>query len=154
MSLIALTAGKGAPGVTTTAVSLGAVWPRRLVVAECDPAGADLYLRLQDPSGRPLAQDRGVLSLATRIRPDVRGDELWNHAQTVAGGLEVLVGPSTPAHTAAMAVSWPGMANLLSRLDDADVLADCGRLDLTAPTAQIIRAADLVLVLVLSLIHI
>ncbi len=147
MSLIAVTAGKGAPGVTTAAVSLGAVWPRRLVVAECDPAGADLHLRLQDPDGRPLAQDRGLLSLATRIRPYVRPDEVWGHTQTVAGGLEVLAGPSTPAHTAAMAVSWPAIADLLSGLHGADVLVDCGRLDLAAPTAGIIRAADLVLVL-------
>ena len=77
----------------------------------------------------------------------MRPEEVWNHTQTVAGGLEVLAGPPTPAHTAALAVSWPAIPGLLSGRDDADVLADCGRLDLTAATARVIHAADLVLVL-------
>ena len=40
--LIAVAADKGAPGVTTTAVALAAVWPRPVLLAECDPAGGDL----------------------------------------------------------------------------------------------------------------
>ncbi|MCP5854114.1 hypothetical protein NL323_29700, partial [Klebsiella pneumoniae] len=61
MSLIVLGAAKGAPGVTTAAVALAAVWPRSAVVAECDPSGGDLALRLTGAGGRPLAQDHGML---------------------------------------------------------------------------------------------
>lgn len=39
-------AAKGGPGVTTAAVALAAVWPRSAIVAECDPSGGDLALRL------------------------------------------------------------------------------------------------------------
>jgi hypothetical protein len=42
MALIALAADKGSPGVTTAAVALAAVWPRRVRLAETDPAGGDL----------------------------------------------------------------------------------------------------------------
>ena len=34
MALIALAADKGSPGVTTAAVALAAVWPRRVMLAE------------------------------------------------------------------------------------------------------------------------
>ena len=49
MALIAVAADKGAPGVTTTALALAAVWPRPVLLAECDPAGGDLVYRL--PAG-------------------------------------------------------------------------------------------------------
>ena len=46
MALIAVAADKGAPGVTTASVALAAVWPRPVLLAECDPAGGDLVYRL------------------------------------------------------------------------------------------------------------
>jgi len=42
MALIAIAADKGSPGVTTTSVALAAVWPRPVLLAECDPSGGDL----------------------------------------------------------------------------------------------------------------
>jgi hypothetical protein len=44
MGVLALCSLKAAPGVTTTAVALGAVWPaeRRVLVAELDPTGGIL----------------------------------------------------------------------------------------------------------------
>ena len=56
MALIAVAADKGAPGVTTTALALAAVWPRPVLLAECDPAGGDLVYRLPagaSPPSRP-----------------------------------------------------------------------------------------------------
>lgn len=132
MSLILLGSGKGAPGVTTAAVALAAVWPRRGVVAECDPSGADLVLRLVNQEGRPLAQDRGMLSLATAVGSDTVDLALSDHVQTAAGGLDVLVGPPSPRHAAALEPLWPALGVHLAAAEDCDVLADCGRL--TAPT--------------------
>ncbi len=45
MSLIAVASVKGAPGTTTTALSLAATWPRRALLAELDPDGGDLRYR-------------------------------------------------------------------------------------------------------------
>jgi hypothetical protein len=40
--IVAVGADKGAPGVTTAALTLGMVWPTDRVVLEADPSGADL----------------------------------------------------------------------------------------------------------------
>jgi hypothetical protein len=135
MSVILLGAGKGAPGVTTAAVALAAVWPRRAVVAECDPSGADLPLRLRGDGGRPLAQDHGMLSLATAVRSNATHTTVSDHLQTAAGGLEVLVGPPSPRHAAALDPLWPSLGVHLAAAEGCDVFADCGRL--TPPTVAL-----------------
>ena len=63
MALIVLAADKGAPGVTTAATALGAVWPRPVLLAECDPSGGDLAYRLPGEDGGVLNPGRGLLSL-------------------------------------------------------------------------------------------
>ena len=146
MSLILLGAGKGAPGVTTAAVALAAVWPRRAVVAECDPSGADLVLRLVNQEGKLLAQDRGILSLATAVGSNHTELALSEHMQTAAGGLNVLVGPPSPRHAAALEPLWPALGVHLAAAVDCDVLADCGRL--TPPTTVLqLEASTRLLVL-------
>jgi len=147
VSLILLGAGKGAPGVTTAAVALAAVWPRRGVVAECDPSGADLVLRLVNTDGRPLAQDRGMLSLATAVGSNAVDLALRDHLQTAAGGLDVLVGPPSPRHVVALEPQWPALGVHLAAVEDCDVFADCGRL--TSPTVALqLEAGARLLVLV------
>ena len=37
MAMICLVSAKNSPGVTTTAVALAEVWPRPVLLAECDP---------------------------------------------------------------------------------------------------------------------
>ena len=148
MSLVLLGAAKGTPGVTTAAVALAAVWPRRAVVAECDPSGADLALRLTRDGGHLLAQDRGILSLATAARssdPDVR---LHEHVQTAAGGLEVLVGPPSPRHASALEPAWPSLGVHLAAAEECDVFADCGRLVPPSVALQLERAARLLVLVV------
>jgi MinD-like ATPase involved in chromosome partitioning or flagellar assembly len=147
MSLIVMGAGKGAPGVTTAAVALAAVWPRRSVVAECDAAGADLALRLVGEGGRPLAQGHGILSLATALRSSAADADLQDHVQTAAGGLEVLAGPPTPRHAAALAPLWPSLGAYLAAAD-GDVFADCGRLTPPDVTLQLARGARLLVLVV------
>ncbi len=155
MSLIALTAAKGAPGVTTAAIALAGVWPRAgfgnwpVLLAECDPSGGDVALRLRGPGQRVLAQDRGMISLAAAIRqPDFAESMLWDHVQTLDGGLPVLISPSAPRLTAAMEVTWPLVAGTLAGLDATDVIADCGRLHASGGGREVLARADLVLMLV------
>ena len=94
MALIALAADKGSPGVTTTAVTLAAVWPRRAVLAELDPSGGDVALRLRGPRGAPLSPEVGLISLAVGAR---RG-------HTAARVIAVVVTPGEPL-SAASAIS-------------------------------------------------
>jgi hypothetical protein len=142
MALIAIAAGKGAPGVTTAVVSLGAVWPRQVLVAECDPAGADLAYRLEAEGHTALAQDRGVLSLAASLRTGARAVDVWDHAQRIAGGLPVLVGPASSGQAAALAGSWAPIADALCALANTDVLADCGRLSAGGAALELLARAD------------
>ncbi|MFD8811197.1 hypothetical protein ACFV23_06850, partial [Streptomyces sp. NPDC059627] len=92
MALIAIAADKGSPGVTTTAVALAAVWPRRVLLAEADPAGGDLVYRSAAAHGGPLNPNTGMLSIAATARRGLVPDQLWDHVQPLSGGLEVLVG--------------------------------------------------------------
>lgn len=146
--MIAVVAGKGAPGVTTTALALGLSWPADALVAECDPAGAVLPWRITGAGGRALDPERGVTSLVamsrtTQIRPDL----LLEHAQEADGGLQVLVGPSGPAQSEALGgAGWRRAAELLGS-SSMDVIVDCGRLlSEQAVSAPLLMAADAIVV--------
>jgi hypothetical protein len=145
VALIALAADKGSPGVTTTAVALGAVWPGRAIVAECDPAGGDLAYRLPGRDGAPLDPHRGLLSLAATARHGIQPRQVLDHVQVLNGGLEVLVGVSTAEQSSGLASLWDGFGQAFREVPEADVLADCGRVGPGSPTLALLRHAPLLL---------
>lgn len=156
MALIALAADKGAPGVTTAAVALGAVWPRPVLVAECDQAGGDLVYRL--PAAAPdaaggaadggmLNPSRGLLSLAATARRGLRPDQIAEHCQRLVGGLDVLVGTTNAEQAQAMTWLWGPLGRAFAGLDPVDVIADCGRLGADTPLLDLMHEADLVVLL-------
>lgn len=151
MALIALAADKGAPGVTTAAVALGAVWPRPVLVAECDQGGGDLVYRLpaQDGEGAEamLNPSRGLLSLAATARRGLRPDQIAEHCQRLVGGLDVLVGITNAEQAQAMTWLWGPLGRAFAGLAPVDVLADCGRLGADTPLTELMREADLVVLL-------
>ena len=126
--LIAVAADKGAPGVTTTALALAAIWPRPVLLAECDPAGGDLVYRLPGEGGGRLDPRRGLLSLAVAARRDLQPTQLWTHAQKLRGGLDVLLGVTSAEQGAGLEPLWGPVGSALAGLPQADVIADCGRL--------------------------
>ncbi|MFC3689248.1 hypothetical protein [Aquipuribacter hungaricus] len=150
-------ADKGAPGVTTSCLVLALGWPRPVLLAECDPAGADLPWRVNGTSG-PLVQGVGMVSLATSSRGVAGGHRrVWDHVQRLDGGLSVLVGPQAPEQAEAMGGAWGTIADLLAGVTDpdetagtgvageVDVVADCGRLlSRSSPAAAVLQRADLV----------
>ncbi len=144
--LIAVAADKGAPGVSTTALALALSWPRPVLLAECDAAGADLPWRLAGHDGRPLAQGLGLMSLATASRGVPAGArQVWDHVQHLDGGLPVLVGPPGPEQAAAMGGTWSGVAGLLAGVAGTDVIADCGRtLTTSSLVGPVLQHADVV----------
>ncbi|GLW65792.1 hypothetical protein Arub01_40360 [Actinomadura rubrobrunea] len=152
MALIALAADKGAPGVTTSAVALGAVWPRPVLVAECDQAGGDLVYRLPAADdGRNggkggtgmLNPSRGLLSLAATARRGLRPEQIAEHCQRLVGGLDVLVGITNAEQAQGMTWLWGPLARAFAGLAPVDVLADCGRLGAGTPLLDLIRASDM-----------
>lgn len=153
MSLVVVGSAKGAPGVTTLATALAAVWPQTAVLADCDPAGGDIALRLRDSTGGWLARQRGIVGLAASAQVRAHDDaevDLAGQVQLATGGLPVLVGVDSAAQSAAMGSVWPTIARALATsadLDDAGqgvVIADCGRLVPGQPSEHLLARASAV----------
>lgn len=145
MSLVAVAATKAAPGVTTSALAMAAVWPtdRQVLLVEADPGGGDLAARFG------LAAQPGLVSLAAAARRQVDSALVGEHAQRLPGGLGVLVGPpGAEQAAAALGMLAPPVLAGLDGLDGVDVVADLGRLDPGSPALGLARVASLLLVVV------
>jgi len=147
MALIAVAADKGAPGVTTASVALAAVWPRPVLLAECDPAGGDLVYRLPAAEGGRLDPRRGLLSLAVAARRGLQPHQVWEHAQKLRGGLDILSGVSGAEQGAGLELLWGSVGRVLAAVPQADVIADCGRVGVDGPVYDLLAQASAVLLL-------
>jgi hypothetical protein len=151
MTVVSICSAKGAPGVTTTACAIGAVWPaeRGVVVAECDPSGGDLAARFG------LSAKRGMTSLMLDARhTNLESIQIQHHLQTLPGGLEVLVGPTGAGASRTVDSQLSGcLERLLDHRAEGsealiDLVLDCGRILPGAPgQVAAIAAADHVLVI-------
>jgi MinD-like ATPase involved in chromosome partitioning or flagellar assembly len=147
VALIAVAADKGSPGVTTAALTLAAVWPRRALLAELDPSGGDIALRLRGARGVPLSPETGLISLAVGVRRGAVPQQVFEHVQRLDGGLEVILGLSAGEQAAGLTGLWSPVSMLLDRVPGVDVIADCGRLYHGSPNADVIvHASAIVLV--------
>jgi hypothetical protein len=147
MALIAVAADKGAPGVTTASVALAAVWPRPVLLAECDPAGGDIVYRLPGADGTRLDPRRGLLSLAVAARRGLHPDQVWEHAQKLHGGLDVLAGVTSAEQGAGLDALWNMVGGLLSSIPQADVIADCGRIGRDGPFYDLLAEAEAIVLI-------
>lgn len=141
MSLIVITGGKGAAGVTTTATALAAVWPQPAILADCDPFGGDLALRLRRPDGGWLTRDMGIVGLAAAAQLGTNGVDVDEQVQIAAGDLPVLVGVESATHAARIGELWPLIGDALAQVS-TDVIADCGRFTPGAASEHLLARAD------------
>lgn len=147
MALIVLAADKGAPGVTTAATALAAVWPRPVLLAECDPAGGDLAYRLPAAGGGVLNPGRGLLTLGATARRGLEPAQIHAHTQKIVGGLDVLIGLTHGEQAAGLTWLWGPLGRALAALPDGDVIADCGRLGAHPHLGDLLAEADQVVLL-------
>ena len=145
MALIVIAADKGAPGVTTTALALAAVWPRPVLLAECDPSGGDLVYRFPAADGGSLDPRRGLVTLAVAARRGLQPGQLWEHTQKMASGLDVLTGVTNAEQGAGLSTLWGPLGGLFAGLSGGDVIADCGRLGADGPQYDLVAQAAVVL---------
>jgi Flp pilus assembly CpaE family ATPase len=145
--LVGLASVKHAPGVTTTALGLASAWPNRLLLAECDPAGADIPSWLQLPAAGGLVDALLELRRSTANLPNV----LWQQALSLDADdrLRLLSGVDDPVQAAAVESLWPLLAQRLAALsndlkDPVDVIVDCGRLTERGTPWPLLEAADIV----------
>lgn len=140
--LLGLASAKGAPGVTTTARALAAVWPTDVVLADCDPSGGDLAVLGRTADGDVLDPERGLLSLAAQVRRGAGGVSVEEHVQRLDGGLDVLCGVAGPEQMSGIAPLWPALSGVLRHQAGANVVADLGRLVPGSPVAPLVQACD------------
>ncbi|GAA0608783.1 hypothetical protein HPO96_30855 [Kribbella sandramycini] len=147
MGLFVLAAAKGSPGVTTAAVALAGAWPGDPILADLDPAGGDIALRYRDQAGVPLDSERGLLSLGAAVRRGSTEVQLADHVQMLSGGLEVLVGVTSPSQVQGLGPAWQHLARLFRSVPGRDVIADCGRLMPGSATVPVLQNADALLLI-------
>lgn len=143
MALIAFASAKGSPGVSVTVAGLAALWSRRAIVADLDPIGSDVALRYRSENGDPLDTGRGLVSLGAAVRAGGVA-QLEDHLQRTAGGMETLVGVASPSQVQGLGAAWQHIGTTLRRMQNVDVLADCGRLTPGSPAMPIVEQADAV----------
>lgn len=147
MGLLAVASAKGSPGATTTALLFGALWPRPVIMGECDPHGGDVAARLPAENGGVIDPDRGLLSLGAAGRKMLRPELVAEHTQRISGGLDVLVGVRMPEQSAGLAQQWGQLGPIFGAIPGYDVIADMGRLGATTPqNVMLTSATDLVMV--------
>ncbi|MDQ0988777.1 hypothetical protein [Streptomyces sp. V3I7] len=161
MAVIALAGCSGAPGVTTSALSLLLSWPldpgRRMVLAECDPdGGAVLHGLLQGGLG-----DRhGLRNISVAARRGEFSEAFWRQLIDLTsedgngkapGDRLLLPGISDPAQSASLGTVWKMLAQMFRGIDAEthhDVLVDLGRRGAYGPSGVLAEQADAVFVVV------
>lgn len=143
--LVAVCADKGSPGVTTTALALGAVWPGDEVsVVELDLAGGDLGLRLRDGGGAGLPSRPTVVAYAAAVRGG-GVTPVAPYAIGLGGGLSVVQAPMTSEVMGGLPQLLSPVAQAL-RSGGGDVIADLGRVDSASSEVAVAAAADVLVV--------
>jgi hypothetical protein len=141
MTIVAICAAGGSPGVTTTSVLLATMLPPDYpaLLAECDPSGGDVaaWAQLATTPGWSTAvsaSDRSWIAVA-------------DNAQQLPSGLRAVVAPAraAQAHTA-VSEAARGFAALLAATSDVITVADCGRVGLDPPLWASPAALTLLLV--------
>ncbi|MFR9777224.1 ParA family protein [Micromonospora sp. MS34] len=150
MAIIALVSAKGSPGVTTAALAAALSWHRRLVLAECDPAGGSI---LAGYLGGALDGPRGIGELAVgELRDGNLETAFWSQLVDLDAPKRerlLLPGVVDPAQAGSVTPLWQRFADFFTGLERGvppyDVLVDCGRLPVGGPPWPVLRAAAVVL---------
>jgi len=139
--LIAVGSAKSAPGATTLALGLAALWPRPdAVVIECDPSGGDLWARF---GHHP---EPGLSALAAA--PAWDGPVPGRFRQRLSVGADaVLAIPGDGATASVRTLADKSLDTLRQAATTATVILDVGRLDHRSPSVALAAAADHVLLL-------
>ncbi|WP_130014383.1 hypothetical protein [Serinicoccus sediminis] len=144
MALISFFSAKGAPGVTSTAMLVAALWPRPTLLVDADGNGGDLLMRLPADSGMPLTQHPGLLTLLPLARHGLSSGVVMDHSQVAAGGQQVLVGLETSEQAEASAALWPTLARAFREVPGTDVVVDAGQLAARSGQLSLVQRSDLV----------
>ncbi len=80
-------------------------------------------------------------------RRGLQPGQVWEHAQKLHGGLDVLVGVAAAEQGAGLELLWGPVGRVLAALPQADVIADCGRLGVDGPVYDLLAQASSIVLL-------
>lgn len=153
--LTVLTSGKAAPGVTTSTWALALMWPRAVLVTDCDPAGGDMATGLL--AGR-VSTEHGLLSWSSSARrglvPMTAATMFAQHVFELPERRETWFMPGFTNATQGFSFTeeiWERLALALELSYSSigrDALVDAGRLVGERGNWPLFRAADQVLLAV------
>lgn len=153
--LTVVTSGKAAPGVTTSTWALALMWPRAVLVTDCDPTGGDMAPGLL--AGR-VSTEHGLLSWSASARrgiPAMTAATMFaQHVFELPERREVWFMPGFTNATQGFSFTediWERLALALERCYPSigrDAVVDAGRLVGERGNWPVLRAADHVLLAV------
>ncbi len=145
--IYALVSAGGAPGVTTAALALALSWPSPVVVAECDPSGGDILAGLlcgQVPARHGLTEHALEAARGAQAAHAILVSQLV--PLDPSRRTMLLPGMTDPRQATGLGSAWSAIAATLAG-HEADVIADCGRLDTgDAQPVPVLTAARIVAV--------
>jgi hypothetical protein len=143
VALVCVGSVRAAPGATTVALLLAGCWRRPAVLLEADPAGGVLAARYR------LGRTPGLADLAAAVENHAARAAVWSSAQALPGGLPVVVAPESGDITGGILADVAGpLGEWCARLEDADVIVDCGRVGAGSSALGLAKAADVIAVVV------
>ena len=148
MAIVILTSTCSSPGVTTLAVGLALVWPRSVLIADCDPGAHQSvlagYLSGQSPNGK------GLLRVAEAHRDgrplrEVLVDQTIPLTLNALESRLFLPGFTKPGSASLFSGVWLDLAEAFDGLDEAgmDVIVDAGRMGAQGLPPQLLEYSAL-----------
>lgn len=144
--MITVVGTKGAPGATTTALLLAALWPGGGLVVEADPDGGDLALQLPGPDGQVLPSAPGLAQLAVDLA-GLDKERIEACALATAAGVPVVCAmPLAASMRQTIARHGKALADALAPM--GSVIVDAGRLVPDTPAVPLLTSAEAVVLVV------
>lgn len=133
---------RGSPGVTNFLVMLGYIWQRESILIEADLAGGVLAARYNLLQGNP-----GLLNLITKYRrtSDIRS--IKESFQYLPGGMPVVVA-SGKSSTIENLINALPLLDIREAMPEIDIFIDMGRMDISLCPPNLLKAANLLILVV------
>ncbi|MDG4795006.1 hypothetical protein [Micromonospora sp. WMMD1082] len=136
--LVVLASVSGAPGVSTAALGLAGLWPKRPgLLVEADPCGGVVAARFG------LRQEPGLAALAAAARHGLPAGAVAPFVQILPLGVHAVVAADAAAGAVSVLADRPAAVAALAPV----VLVDAGRLYPGSPAYGLLSAADALVVL-------
>lgn len=133
---------RGSPGVTSLLAMLGHAWQRDCMLIEADLSGGVLAARYNLLQGNP-----GLLNLVTKYRRSSDIKSIKESFQYLPGGVPVVVATGRSSTIEGLIKEIP-LLDMREALPKTDIFLDMGRMDISICPENLLKAADILILVV------